>query len=73
VKAQPNAGEISHVEPPAEEPRELADDQGAEEQPRQEPEDGSAGGQPGEQDVELSVEDEDQKRRWSLFRKGGRG
>jgi chromosome partitioning protein len=73
VKVQPNAGKISQVEPPAEEPGELADDQGAEEQPRQEPEDGSAAWQPGEQDVEHSVEDEDQKRRWSLFRKGGRG
>jgi chromosome partitioning protein len=73
VKVQPNAGEIPQVEPPAEEPGQHADDAGAEEQPRQEPEEGSDAGQPGERDVELPVEDEDQKRRWSLFRKGGRG
>jgi chromosome partitioning protein len=73
VKVQPNTGEIPQVESPAEESSELADDQVAEEQPRQEPEEGSDAGQPGEQDVELPVEGEDQKRRWSLFRKGGRG
>jgi hypothetical protein len=73
VKVQPNAGEISQVEPPAEEPAELADEERAEEQPRQDPDEGSAAGQPGEQDAELSVDDEYQKRRWSLFRKGGRG
>ena len=30
-------------------------------------------GRPGEQDMESSPEDEDQKRRWSLFRRGGKG
>jgi hypothetical protein len=30
-------------------------------------------GRPDEQDVESSPEDEDQKRRWSLFRRGGKG
>jgi chromosome partitioning protein len=73
VKVQPSAGKISQVEPPAEEAAELADEQRAEEQPRQEPDEGSAAGQPGEQDAELPVDEEDQKRRWSLFRKGGRG
>ncbi len=70
VKVQPNTGE---VEQPAEEPAELANDHRAEEQPEQEPDEGRAAGQAGEQDVELSAENEDQKRRWSLFRKGGRG
>ncbi|MGH2529183.1 MAG: AAA family ATPase [Actinomycetota bacterium] len=73
VKVQPNAGEIPGVEQPAEEPAELANDHRVEEQPEQEPEEGRTAGQAGEQDVELSAEDEDQKRRWSLFRKGGRG
>ena len=72
VKVQPNTGEIPQVEPPAEVPAELADEQRTEEQLEQEPEERRAAGQ-GEQDVELPAEDEDQKRRWSLFRKGGRG
>jgi chromosome partitioning protein len=71
VKVQPNAGEISQVEHPAEEPAELAIEHQPERQPEQVPE-GRAAGQTGEQDVEVSAEDEDQKRRWSLFRKGGR-
>jgi hypothetical protein len=32
-----------------------------------------ADGRAGEQDMESSPEDEDQKRRWSLFRRGGKG
>jgi chromosome partitioning protein len=73
VKVQPNGGEIPQVEPLAKEPTEAANKQRAEEQPGQQPEERRAGGQAGEQDVELSAEDQDQKRRWSLFRKGGRG
>jgi chromosome partitioning protein len=72
VKVHPNAGEISQVEHPAEEPAELAIEHQPEQQPEQVPE-GRAAGQTGEQDVEVSAADEDQKRRWSLFRKGGRG
>jgi chromosome partitioning protein len=77
VKVQPNAGEISQVEHPAEEPADIANEHQPEHQPEQQPEqvpeEGRAAGQAGEQDVEVSAEDEDQKRRWSLFRKGGRG
>jgi len=81
VKVQPNAGEMPKVELPAEEAAELANEQRAEEQPEEQPEErpeqgpeeGRAAGQAGEQGVELPPEDEDQKRRWSLFRKGGRG
>jgi chromosome partitioning protein len=72
VKVQPNGGEIPQVEAPSEE-GELSDDRGPKEQPGPEPEEGSEAGHLGEQDVEISAEDEDQKRRWSLFRKGGRG
>jgi chromosome partitioning protein len=73
VKVQPNARENPQVEQPVERPTETTNDHRAEEQPEQEPEEGPAAGQAGEQGVELSAEDEDQKRRWSLFRKGGRG
>jgi chromosome partitioning protein len=72
VKVQPNGAEIPQVEPPAEVPAEVANEQRAEEQPDQEPEKGPAAGQADEEDVDLP-DDEDQKRRWSLFRKGGRG
>jgi chromosome partitioning protein len=78
VKVQPNAGERPEVELPVESPAEVANEQPAEQraqrQPeQQEPEEGRAAGQAGERDPDLSSEDEDQKRRWSLFRKGGRG
>jgi hypothetical protein len=73
VKVQPNGGELPKVELPAEEPAQLANEQRAEEQPYQNPEQARAAGQASEQEVEPSPEDEDQKRRWSLFRKGGRG
>jgi len=85
VKVQPNAGEKPQVELPAEEPAELANEQPVgrqpelaneqpvEGQPEQQPGEGWAAGQAGGQDVKISPEDEDPKRRWSLFRKGGRG
>ena len=60
VKVQLGAAE-QRGEQPAEQPAE------------KHPEQARAGGQAGQQDEESSPSDEDEKRRWSLFRKGGRG
>ncbi|HET7870301.1 MAG TPA: ParA family protein [Actinomycetota bacterium] len=69
VEVQPNTGEQAKVEPPVEQPTDRPIDQPAEQQPEQ----AGAAGPAAERDVESSPGDEDLKRRWSLFRKGGRG
>jgi len=69
VKVQPNTGEQAKVKLPVEQPTDQPVEQPAEQQPEQ----ARAAGQAAERDVESSPGDEDLKRRWSLFRKGGRG
>ena len=61
--------QLGAAEQRGEQPAEQTAEQPAEKHPEQ----ARAGGQAGQQDEESSPSDEDEKRRWSLFRKGGRG
>jgi chromosome partitioning protein len=67
VKVQPRTAEQQAAEQP---PEQQAAEQPPEEQAAEQP---RAAGQAGEQDEESLPGDEDQKPRWSLFRRGGKG
>ncbi len=66
VKAEPHRAEPRAIQQPPEQPSEQPPQQAPEQPPQQ------AGGHD-QEEVESLQGDEDQKRRWSLFRRGGQG